>query len=231
MDTVDYEGEGRAKHRLIGAAVSLLLAGIATSSLLAGCNKAAPKKPKGEERIPISVPPPMPPPPPPPQPKEEPPEPPEQKEMIEEMVETPNDPEPPSPAEPPALGTGLVGDGPNGFGLGSKGDGGGNGRPGGGVQTSGTRFRAYGKSVESTVQDALRADPKLSKASLNGELLVWIDRTTGRTIRAKLIRSNDTSESIEAARLAATGLLISGSPPADMPLPVRLKINIRPPAL
>ena len=94
----------------------------------------------------------------------------------------------------------------------------------------GTRFRAYGKSVEGTVLAALKRNPKLRKTTLRGELLVWVDRGTGRTTRAKLIRANGSSELIEEARLSSLNLQIPGSAPSDMPLPVRLKINIRPPA-
>ncbi|MCW1911940.1 hypothetical protein OJ996_00035 [Luteolibacter sp. GHJ8] len=228
MKAEDFESEGRTKRRVIGAAVAALLIGGLVAFFTID-HKPGPVKPKAKEMVVVSIPPPPPPPPPAPPPPPEPPQEPEQQEeMVEEEAVVDESPEPPSPAEPPALGTGLTGDGPNSFGLGTAGDGGGKGGPGGGGP-AGTRFRSYGKSIEGTVLAAFRSNAKLRKASLRGTLLVWVDRSTGRTVRAKLINSNASSELIEEARRAAMDLQIPGSAPADMPLPVRLQINIRSP--
>ena len=96
---------------------------------------------------------------------------------IDQKEDKPDD----KPAPPtPSLGTGIKGDGPDGFGLNNSGDGtiGGNGH-----RTS--RWGWYGGQVQTAIQEALSKNPRTRNASFRLVARIWPD-TTGRIRRVDL---------------------------------------------
>lgn len=168
---------------------------------------------------------PLPPPPPPPPLQEQKLE----EEKPEEILPEEAPPDAPSPDEPPQLGTNIKGDGPpDGFGLGSKGNGGGNGagRIGGSARA---RWTAYARQARSRIVEALRANRKTRQASLDIRIQVWPD-DSGRISRARLVSSTG-DPSLDAALRGEvlTGLRLHAPPPPEMPRPVTFKLTARRP--
>jgi len=142
-------------------------------------------------------------------------EPVEQEEAKPEPAQTPDEPGP--------IGTALTGNGPgDGFGL-SGGSGlGGIGGGSGGGKKGGSRFGWYAGKVQTSVADALRRNGKTQKASMNVSAKIWVD-SNGRVTRA-------TGSSGEIALGdVLTGLQFSEPPPADMPMPINLRITAKRP--
>ncbi len=150
--------------------------------------------------------------------------------MIEEEILEEAPPEPDSPPDEPApLGTGVTGDGPpDGFGLSSRGDGGGYGRGTGGRIGGGSRFGGYGAKIQRTLQEALQNNPKLRNANFRSMAAVWLD-SSGRITRVRLSESTGTSRENQEVQSTAVGLRLYESPPADMPMPVRIRLAFRKP--
>lgn len=196
--------------------------------------KSTPTKKANFEMVRVSLPPPPPPPPPPPK-QEQPPQK-EEEKMIEQEAVQEDEPKPEEapPDEPPAapdLSTGIVGNGPaDGFGLGGPGGGrGGNGLGGGGRRGGGSKYGWYAAQVQSRIADALRGNKQTSRADVRIEVRIWPDET-GRIRRASLARSTGDAaldRVIESEVL--TGLRLSEPPPADMPLPIVMRITARRP--
>lgn len=222
------------KHRFIVCLLLgvVLLGGVA--SFLTSGGKATRKAAPKQEIVTITLPPP-PPPPPPPLPKTEPPPP--KDEPKEEMVEqepVADDEPPPEDAPPDAppsedLSTGIAGNGPDmGLtrgGTGGKGTIGGTGRKGGG-----SRFGYYAAQVQTTIADALRQNPATKHATLSLQVRVWAD-TNGHISRVQLVGSsgNPTVDSAIKNQVLA-GLRLPQAPPADMPMPITLRLSARKPA-
>lgn len=189
-------------------------------------------KPKAEESITITLPPPPPPvtPPPPPPPQNEPP-PPEEEEMIaqEEVDENEEKPEEAAP-EPPSdldLGPGSAG----GTGPALGGGGGGNGKIGSNKRGSASKYGWYAAKVQSAIRQALSGNPSTRSATLSLQVKIWAD-TDGRITRAQLVGSSgnrSVDQSIKSQVL--TGLQLPQAPPADMPMPINLRITARKPAI
>ena len=140
-------------------------------------------------------------------------------------------PEAPKPADdsPPDLGTGIKGDGPpDGFGLSGKGGAGGAGRGLGGTGTARSRWGWYAAKVQSGISEALRRDPKIREAVINGKVRIWPD-ASGRITRAKLDSSTGDAALDAAIIRSLNGVQLSAPPPADMPSPVILRISARRP--
>lgn len=151
----------------------------------------------------------------------------EQEPIAEE--EPPPDDTPPSPDEPPAdLGTGLVGDGPNSFGL-TAGGGNRGGKRQIGARAGASRWGWYAAKVQSTIRQALSNHPATRNATLSIQVRIWAD-ANGRVTRAQLANSTGVPSIDSALRNEIlTGLILTDPPPADMPMPINLRITARKP--
>lgn len=153
--------------------------------------------------------------------------------MVEQepVAEEEPPPEAPSPEQPPAdLTTNLSGGNGNDFGL-SKGNGrGGNGTIGGnGSGRGGSKWGWYASGVQRSISDALRRHPSTRSSSLSIQVRIWPD-ATGRVTRAQLVGSTGSSTLDETLKnQILTGLQLSQAPPADMPLPIVMRITARKP--
>jgi len=103
--------------------------------------------------------------------------------------------------------------------------GGGNGDGGGG----GTRWGWYAGQVQARVKDALQKNPHTRSAAFRVEVRIWPD-TTGRVTRVQLVGSTGHS-AVDAAikEEVLTGLQFQEPPPADMPLPIVMRLTARRP--
>ena len=152
--------------------------------------------------------------------------------MIEQApVEDEPKPDPkPMDEPPPALGTGIKGDGPpDGFGLSGSGNGGRIGGNGLGNGRRGGPFDAFAGSVQSRVRSAISNHRKTRAARIPGsELRVWVD-STGRVTRVKV--SPPTGDA--AIDAALQGEVLPGMqlepPPSGMPMPVVMRLTARRP--
>jgi periplasmic protein TonB len=108
------------------------------------------------------------------------------------------------------------------------GSGGGNG-DGGGGGSGGTRWGWYAGQVQARVEDALRKNPHTRSATFRGEVRIWPD-TTGRVIRVQLAGSTG-RPAVDAAikEEILTGLQLQEPPPADMPLPIVMRLTAQRP--
>ncbi len=192
----------------------------------------APKAPVAEETMTITLPPPPapPPPPPPPPPPTEPP-PPEEEEMIaqEPVAEEEEQPEEPSADPPPDLDLGPGSAGGTGPAIG--GGGGGKGRLGGtGKRGSSSKFGWYAAKVQSTIREALARNSSTRTATFSSlTVKVWAD-SSGRITRAQLVGSSGNPAVDQAIRNSVlNGLQLPQGPPADMPMPINLRISARKP--
>lgn len=217
---------------IIGLLLGIVLAGGGISFVTSGA-KAPKRDSRRPDLIQITLPPPpapvLPPPPKvePPPPKEEPPE----EEMIaQEPVaedEPPPDDSPPEapPSEDPGGGV-PGGNGPD-MGLGS-GNGTGGGRIGGTGRKGGSKYGWYASKMQNSIAEALRRNAATRNASMSLQVRVWPD-SGGRITRAQLVGSSGSSAVDQAIRNdVLTGLQLD-APPADMPLPVVLRITARKP--
>lgn len=214
------------KQRLvIGILLAVVLLGGVVSFMTNGGKSKKPAARKSEI-VEITLPPPPPPPPPPPKiepPKQE--EPPKDEEMVEQEP-VPDDEPPPddSPPDTPSedLSTGIAGNGPD-MGLSS---GGGNGKIGGsGRKGGGSKYGWYAAKVQSAIADALRRHPSTRNAKMLLQVRVWPD-ANGRITRAQLVGSSGNSAVDQAIKnQILTGLQLPQAPPADMPVPIVLRIT------
>lgn len=230
----DFENEGRTKRRIIVGSIALLLIGGLVWLFVS--SKDTPKRASVPEPrvIEVFVPPPIPPPPPPPPPT--PPDPQDQPPPMEEEMlvqeEVTNDEPPPDDAPPeepsPDLGTGLVGDGPNSFGL-TAGGGGGSGRRssiGGG---GGSKFGWYAAKVQNVISSSLRSNQVTKSADFILTVRIWADRR-GRITRSELVGSTGDREIDQVIRdQILPGTNIAEPPPEDMPMPINLRITAQQP--
>jgi periplasmic protein TonB len=180
------------------------------------------------EEIVIRLPPPPPPPPPKPIPTP-PPTPPDQtvQKMIEQVpTKDVQKPQPAAPKEAP-IGTGITGPGggPD-FGLASGLGGSGYGNGSGGA---GSKYGWYASEVQTAVSGALRSNPKTRTASMNIVVRIWPD-STGRVIKARIAGSTgDPALDSALQNDILTGLQLNDPPPADMPLPIVMRLSAQRP--
>lgn len=180
--------------------------------------------------MPVIAPPPPPPPPPPP--KEEPPPEEKEEEMIAQEEVTPEDQKPDDkPAEKPSeepIGTAISGGDGSGLALGGNGRGNGT-MLGGGGGKGGSRWGWYAGQVQNRIAEALRGNSSTRKAAATITVKVWAD-STGRISRAALGRSTGNPQIDDAIRnQVLVGLVLNEPPPADMPMPINLRITARKP--
>lgn len=147
--------------------------------------------------------------------------------MIEQEPLTEDDlKQEPPPEQPPDLGTGVVGNGPDdGFGLSKSG----NGMIGGGGGDSNPRSKWgwYAAEVNSTISDALRKNKRLRTSRMRVTVRVWPDNT-GRITKAQLAESTgDSAMDQVITDEVLTGLQLKTPPPSGMPSPIVLRISAR----
>lgn len=149
----------------------------------------------------------------------------------EEVVEEEEAPEEPSAEPPPDLDLGPGSAGGTGPAIGSGGKG--NGRIGGtGKRDSTSKFGWYAAKVQSSIRDALARNPSTRSATFSSlNVKIWAD-ATGRVTRVQLIGSSGNSAVDQAIRSRIlTGLQLPQGPPADLPMPINLRISARKPAI
>lgn len=220
-----------SRHRLfIGIMLAVVVLGGVVSFLLNGgksTRKAAPR----QEVVTITLPPPPPPPPPPPKiepPKTEPPPDEKKEEIVEEEpvdLTPPDDPVEAPPSED--LGTNITGG--NGPDMGLT-RGGGNGRIGGGGGGGGGKnpFARYSVSAKETIASALRNDPVIRKAIINGLTVECWPGADGTITRARIIGSSAGPALDEAVRRVLVGLRTQpAATAAGMPPSIKIRINAR----
>lgn len=151
--------------------------------------------------------------------------------MVEQEPVAEDEPPPvDTPPEAPSadLGTGLTGDGPNGFGL-TSGSGNGNGRRGSIGGGGGSKYGWYAAKVQNAVTQALRGNPDTRTAVFTITVRIWADRL-GRITRAQLVGSTGKPDLDRTIRdRILPGLQLSDAPPADMPMPINLRLTARQP--
>jgi outer membrane biosynthesis protein TonB len=157
----------------------------------------------------------------------------EEPKMVEQepVIEEEPPPQAAAPEQPPSdLTTNLKGDGPNNFGLAAGNGRGGGGQIGGtGSGRGGSKFGWYASGVQSVVADALRRHPSTRNSSLSLKIRIWPD-ATGRVTRAQLVESTGSPALDETLKnQILTGLQLKQGPPADMPLPIVLRLTARKP--
>lgn len=233
------------RHRIaVGVGVVVVIGGIiyAVSGFVKGGSSSTRRAP---DMVMVKLPPPPPPPPPkplPPPPKQEQEQlKPEQPKMVEqapinEPVDKPDEPKPDAPPAANPLAVDAVGTGPgDAFGLvgqpGARGIGGGGtgngiGGKGGG---RGGKWGWYASQVQMQVEEAMRNNRKTRSADLRIELKLWPD-LTGRIERVVLASSTGDAAVDEALKNEVlVGLKLKEAPPADMPLPINMRITARRP--
>jgi len=179
--------------------------------------------------LPPPPPPPTPPPTPPPQEQQPPPDNPQQPEFQEEkQPDSPPQQAKAEPDEPAPMGSNIQGEGSDGFGLRGNGNGGmigGKGAGGGG----GTKWGWYAGQVQSRVMDALSRHKRTRSAAMNIKVRIWADNS-GRITRAVLSgTTGDPAVDQAIQNEILTGLQLQEPPPADMPMPIVMRISAKRP--
>jgi hypothetical protein len=184
-----------------------------------------------DDTVMLQLPPPTPPPTPTPQPTPQPqptPDEAQQRQMIEQQpVQEEKKSEAPKekPLDAPApLGTGITGPGggPD-LGLGSGlGGGGGYGEGGGG----GSKYGWYASEVQDRIADAVRNDPRMRHGAMNVIVRIWPD-ATGRIKKATVSNGGNTTLGSTVQDSILTGLQLPEPPPADMPLPIVMRLEVQ----
>jgi len=172
----------------------------------------------------VKLPPPPPPPPAPPPPQVE--QPKEEEKMIEqdkvdEPEEKPDDSPPPAPEITAPEGDGK---GPD-FGL-ARSSGRGTGGSGAGKKAS--RWGWYAGKIQQTIDTALSSNKKVRTAVFRIEAKIWAD-STGRVTRAAVKSTGDADLDKAIRDDVLTGLQLSEAPPADMPMPINLRLTAKRP--
>ena len=141
----------------------------------------------------------------------------------------------PEPAEaepePAAMATGITGDGPpDGFGLGNRGGGGTlGGRIGGIGGGGGSKYGSYAAKVQSAVANAMKQNSTTRNSIMTVEVKIWAD-SLGRVTKAQLGRSTGDANLDRTLRdEVLSGLRLPEPPPAEMPMPINLRLTARKP--
>lgn len=145
-------------------------------------------------------------------------------EPVPEDEPSPEDsaPEPPSDLD---LGPGSAG------GTGPAIGGGGGGKGGSGRRASSSKFGWYAAKVQSAIAAALRQNSATRSATMSLQIRIWPD-SNGTITRAQLVGSSGNPAVDQAIKnQILTGLQLPQAPPADMPVPIVLRVNARKPAL
>ena len=221
------------RHRglvLIAVVVMLGVGIYFASKALSGSHQSSPRQ---DDMMMVSLPPPPPPPPkiqptPPPQQQPTPEQQQDQKMVEQQPVQDEKKEEAPkekAPDAPAPLGTSITGPGGSDMGLaGGLGGGGGYGSGGGG-----TKYGWYATEVQNRIADALRGNPRTRRATMNLVIRIWPD-ASGRVTKARV--SGSTGDPALDATLQndiLTGIQLADPPPADMPLPIVMRVSAQRP--
>jgi len=207
---------------MIAIMLSLVVAGGAVSLFRASGGKSHNSMLKKNDVVTITLPPPPPPPLPPP-----PPPPPKEQEMVQqEHVEQIDPVDEPTPApEDPGLSTNIVGG--NGPDLGLRAGSGNGNRNRIGISRRSGKWDHYAVAVQNTIAETLRHNTGVRHAAFSLQVRVWAD-STGRITRAALAGSSgDPAVDNAIKNNALAGLQLPEPPPADMPMPINMRISAR----
>lgn len=205
---------------IIGLLLTTVLAGGVVSFLNTPAERARPVM-KKSDIVSITLPPPPPPKIVPPPPQKEPPK----QEMVEqEKVETIDPPEETAAAEPgdDLLGGAKPGNGPD-MGLHAGPKAGTRNRIGGGRH--GGKWDNFAVKVQNTIAGTLRQNAATRNATFSMKVLVWAD-ANGRITRATPLGSSGNPTVDQALKNQVfAGLQLPEPPPADMPMPINMRIS------
>jgi outer membrane biosynthesis protein TonB len=158
----------------------------------------------------------------------------EQQKMIEpeakpkEEVKRDEPPKPHNPAPSGPLGVNAKGEGPaDAFGL--VGQPGGSGLVGDGGGGSGGRWGWYASQVQTRIEEALRNNQHTRGSKMNLQVQIWPDKA-GRIVRVQLTGSTgDPTIDRAITNEVLSGLQLQEPPPAEMPVPIVLRLTARRP--
>ena len=234
MPVFEYDEEDRnfiQRHRGLALLAFLVVVGVGVSYAARALSNSHQSPPRQDDMMMVSLPPPPPPPKlqptPPPQQQPTPEQQQDQKMVEQQPVQDEKKSEAPKekPDAPAPLGTSITGPGGGpdlGLGYGSGG-GGGYGSGGGG----GTKYGWYASEVQTRIADALRNNPNTRRASMTVTVRIWPD-ASGRITKVR-ISGGDPSLDATIQNNILTGLQLSDPPPADMPLPIVMRISAQRP--
>ena len=213
------------KSRLI---IGILLTGVLSGGVISFLNAPAEKsRPVAKKNDIISIT--LPPPPPPPKVEPPPPKqaPPPKEEMVEQepvdKLDTPDE-APSKDSQEEALGTNIAGNGPD-MGLRAGNGGGTRNRIGGGRHSG--KWDNFAVKVQNTIAETLRQNPGTRNASFSMMVRVWAD-ANGRITRALPVgTSGNSSVDLAIRNQVFAGLQLPEPPPADMPMPINMRISAR----
>ena len=152
-----------------------------------------------------------------------------QAEMIEQEVVQDDEPPPEDAAPEPPSNVDLGAGSPGGSGPSIGGGGGGSGSRIGSRRGSGSKFGWYAAKVQSSIREALGRNPSTRSATMSLQVRVWAD-SNGRIIKAQLVGTSGNPAIDQSIRnQVLTGLQLPQPPPADMPMPINLRITARKP--
>ena len=141
-------------------------------------------------------------------------------EHVEEIIDQPTQ----APEEPGITTNNTNGNGPD-MGI-PAGKGNGNHNRIGSGRRSG-KWDRYAVSIQNTIAETLRHNSGVRHATFSLSVRVWAD-SNGRITRASLTGSSgDPTVDNAIKNNALTGLQLSEPPPADMPMPINLRISAR----
>ena len=146
-------------------------------------------------------------------------------EEVKPDEQKPDDKPADKPADEP-LGTALGGGDGSGLGLGG---GGGGGMIGGSGRKGGSKWGWYAGQVQNRISEALRSNKVTRKASAAIVVRIWPD-ASGRISKVTLGSSTGDPAVDDAIKnQVLIGLVLNEPPPADMPMPINLRITARKP--
>ena len=149
--------------------------------------------------------------------------------MIEQEVVQDDEPPPEDAAPEPPSDVDLGAGSPGGSGPSIGGGGGGSGSRIGSRRGSGSKFGWYAAKVQSSIREALGRNPSTRSATMSLQVRVWAD-SNGRIIKAQLVGTSGNPAIDQSIRnQVLTGLQLPQPPPADMPMPINLRITARKP--
>lgn len=211
------QNEGQKRRSIVIALISVLLLVFGAWKFFASLSSQSPPPKKKIQKITLLAPPP----PPPPKIEEKPPEP----EVEEEVPEPEPEPEPVAEEsesdEPPAgedLGIDADGvAGSDGFGLVGK-------RGGRGLLSGGNARAWFINALKQDIVDILSENADTRRERFSVVIKLWLS-DDGRLERTEIVKGSGDSDLDDAVQLALSGgHRLSGTPPRDMPQPLKIRI-------
>jgi protein TonB len=206
------------KRNWLALTVGIAVLAGGTSAAIALSSKGGAGTRKADNMMMVTITPPPPvvlPPPPPPPPQDE------------EMIKAEEEKEEEAPQEDNSPSTGNVTNGPaDNFGLkAGKGRG---AKPVVRIENPVSVWTKYANGAASRIADAMRRHNRLKHSNMSVTAQVWIDGT-GRITRAEVGSTGEASLDAALRNDILNGMQLSSPPPANMKMPVNLKLNARRP--